>query len=140
MPMSSCGSGVATATIHPRRRRHRRPGGAPHPCGLGRHPLLAITTSRQWAADQCAPVVAGLQAKGWLTHDEEPTITDEGRRRRDVIEDATDEADAFAYEDLSDIELARLVDLAAVVGAEVSAKVVQPGVRPTGHDKSFTSR
>jgi hypothetical protein len=103
-------------------------------------PLLAITTSRQWAADQCAPVVAGLQAKGWLTHDEEPTITDEGRRRRDVIEDATDEADAFAYEDLSDIELARLVDLAAVVGAEVSAKVVQPGVRPTGHDKSFTTR
>jgi hypothetical protein len=103
-------------------------------------PLLAITTSRQWTADQCAPVVAGLQAKGWLTDEAEPTITDEGRRRRDSIEDATDEADAFAYEGLSDIELARLVDLAAVVGAEVSARVVQPGVRPTGRDKSVPSR
>jgi hypothetical protein len=94
-------------------------------------PLRGITASRLWTDEQCAPVIAGLQTKGWLTDDIEPRISDEGRRRRDAIEDATDDADAFAYGDLSDVELERLVELAAIVGAEVSAKVAQPGMPPT---------
>src|ERR1700678_2748125 len=79
-------------------------------------PLKGITASRQWTDEQCAPVVAGLQAQGWLTDDAEPRITDEGRRPRDAIEDATDDADAFAYDELSDTEMERLVGLAAIVG------------------------
>jgi hypothetical protein len=94
-------------------------------------PLRGITASRQWTDEQCAPVIAGLQTKGWLTDEIEPRISSEGRRRRDAIEDATDDADAFAYDSLSDVELERLVELAAMVGAEVSAKVVQPGMPPT---------
>jgi hypothetical protein len=93
-------------------------------------PLLAITTSRQWTEAECAPVIAALQARGWLTDGAAPMITEEGRRRRDAIEDATDEADAFAYEEFSDVELGHLVELAAIVGAEVGAKVVQPGTPP----------
>jgi hypothetical protein len=93
-------------------------------------PLLAITASRQWTEVECAPAIAGLQKRGWLANGHEPTITDEGRRRRDAIEDATDEADAFAYQAFSDAEMQRLVELAVVVGAEVANKVVQPGTMP----------
>ena len=93
-------------------------------------PLLAIAASRQWTQTECAPAIARLQKRGWLADGDAPTITDEGRRQRDVIEDATDKADAFAYEAFSDAELQRLVKLAAVVGAEVGAKVVQPGTPP----------
>ena len=66
----------------------------------------------------------------WLASGDAPTITDEGRHRRDAIEEATDEADAFAYEALSDTELQRLVELASIVGTEVGNKVVQPGTPP----------
>jgi hypothetical protein len=93
-------------------------------------PLLAITASRQWTEAECAPAIAGLQKRGWLADGGTPTITEEGRQRRDAIEDATDEADAFAYEAFSEAQLQRLVELAAVVGAEVGAKVVQPGTPP----------
>jgi hypothetical protein len=93
-------------------------------------PLLAITASRQWTEAECAPAIAGLQNRGWLADGDAATITDEGRRRRDAIEDATDAADAFAYEAFSVAELQRLVELAAVVGAEVGTKVIQPGTPP----------
>jgi hypothetical protein len=89
-------------------------------------PLTAIAASRQWTADDCAPAIAELQSRGWLTHGEPATITDEGRRRRDAIEDATDEADQFAYGAFSDEELSRLVGLAAQVGEAVAAGVVRP--------------
>jgi hypothetical protein len=93
-------------------------------------PLGAITTSRQWTEVECAPAIAALQARGWLTETDAPAITDEGRRRRDAIEDATDDADAFAYQGFTEAELQHLVELASVVGAEVGAKVVQPGTPP----------
>lgn len=93
-------------------------------------PLHAITTSRQWTDAECAPAIADLQARGWLTDGDPPTITDEGRRQRDAIEDATDEADAFAYEAFTVSELQCLVELAAVVGGEVGERVVQPGTPP----------
>jgi hypothetical protein len=94
-------------------------------------PLRGISASRQWTDDECAGAIAGLQAKGWLSGDVEPTISVEGRQRRDAIEDATDDADAFAYDALSDAEMEQLVELAAIVGGEISARVVQPGPRPT---------
>jgi len=89
-------------------------------------PLNAISNSRQWTAEQVAPAIESLQARGWLTDGDAPTLSEEGRRRRDAIEDATDEADAFAFEDLTDDELARLVELAAVVGEAVAAAVIRP--------------
>jgi hypothetical protein len=93
-------------------------------------PLFAITGSRQWTEVECAPAIATLQAKGWLTEGDTPTITDEGRRVRDAIEDATDDVDAFAYESFSEADLQHLGELAVIVGAEVGAKVVQPGTPP----------
>jgi len=93
-------------------------------------PLLAIATSRQWTEAECAPAVAALQERGWLTVGDGPTITDEGRRRRDAIEDATDDADLFAYEQFSQAELQHLIELAAIVGTAVGNQVVQPGTVP----------
>jgi hypothetical protein len=95
-------------------------------------PLYAITASRTWTDAECAPAIAALQAKGWLTDGDAPAITEEGRVWRDAIEDATDDLDAFAYEAFSEAELQHLVDLAAVVGGQVSARVVQPGTPPRG--------
>lgn len=93
-------------------------------------PLFAIANSRQWTEADCGEAIAALQERGWLTEGEAPVITAEGRRRREAIEDATDDADAYAYEAFSDAELQHLVDLAVVVGTEVGAKVVQPGTPP----------
>jgi hypothetical protein len=89
-------------------------------------PLMAIAASRQWSNEECAQAISGLSSRGWLTADEPATLTDDGRHRRDAIEDATDEVDAFAYEAFSDDELARLVELAALVGEGVAAGVVRP--------------
>ena len=89
-------------------------------------PLTAIAASRQWTIEDWEPAIAGLRRGGWLNEDEPPTLTDEGRRRRDAIEDATDLADEFAYGGFGDEELARLVELAAVVGEGVAAGVVRP--------------
>jgi hypothetical protein len=97
-------------------------------------PLTAITNSRQWTEEQCAPAIAALQQRGWLTVDGTVTISEDGRRRRDEIEEATDVADSYAYESFNDDELARLVELSSVVGEAVAAGVVRPGgtLRPPG--------
>lgn len=93
-------------------------------------PLGAIAGSRQWTPEECEPAIAGLQARGWLTEGADPVISPAGKAARDAIEDATDDADAFAYETFSDDELARLVELAAVVGEGVADRVVRPGQNP----------
>ncbi|HEY2331256.1 MAG TPA: hypothetical protein VGH94_05010 [Acidimicrobiales bacterium] len=89
-------------------------------------PIEMITRSRVWTPAETTVAVEGLRARGWLSAEGDPVITDEGRRRRDAIEDATDELDALAWIDLSDQEVGRLCELAAVVGEAVAAAVVRP--------------
>jgi hypothetical protein len=89
-------------------------------------PIEMITRSRSWTPDETVVAVDGLRSRGWLTATGDPVITDEGRSRREAIETLTDELDALAYVDLSDDEVARLVELAAVVGEAVAAAVVRP--------------
>ena len=57
--------------------------------------------------------VASLRARGWLTDAAEPTLSEEGRQRRQAIEDVTDRLAAVAFEPIGDAGVARMVELGA---------------------------
>jgi hypothetical protein len=56
-----------------------------------------LRMSRRWDEDSWAAGIEGLRWRGWLTDDDVPTLTAEGRERRQWIEDRTDELALRAY-------------------------------------------
>jgi hypothetical protein len=71
----------------------------------------ALRLSRRWGMDAWQSAIADLRLRGWLTDDEAPTLTDEGRDRRRWIEDRTDQLAARAYESIGEVGVGRMTDL-----------------------------
>jgi hypothetical protein len=89
-------------------------------------PAGALQSSRGWSDEDWAEGVDRLRSRGLLTGSEELTFSEDGRRVRQQIEDATDELALSAYASLGEVGCARLrqlgrpVSLAVVAGGLVS--------------------
>ena len=84
-------------------------------------PQGVLRRSRSWRREQWATAVDGLRQRGWLTDDETLTMTEEGRARRQRIEDRTNELAAVAFEPIGPDGVERLVGLGAQVAAALRA-------------------
>jgi hypothetical protein len=87
-------------------------------------PPDALRKSRRWDEESWQAAVTGLRRRGWLTDDEQPTLTTGGWRRRQWIEDKTDELAAPAFEPLGPGGTARMREL----GDKVAAAMEQAGL------------
>lgn len=74
-------------------------------------PPDALRLSRRWELDAWQAAIDDLRARGWLTDDVAPTLTEEGRARRRWIEERTDELAASAYAPIGTEGVARMTDL-----------------------------
>jgi hypothetical protein len=70
-----------------------------------------LRRSRRWTKDDWAASMTSLRARGWLTDDDEPTFTDEGRARREWIETRTNELAAVAFDGIGNDGVDRLIEL-----------------------------
>jgi hypothetical protein len=82
------------------------------PCSASRAP---------WTDDEWAATLASLRADGWLTDDEELALTPEGARRRQAIEDRTNELALPAYAPIGQEGVDRVIELGEPIG-ETMAK------------------
>ncbi len=83
-----------------------------------------LQKTRAYSDEQWDDAVAELARRGWLNED--GTFTDEGRARRQRIEERTDELSVSAYAALGEDGCARLAELAA----PLTAAVVEGGGYP----------
>jgi hypothetical protein len=79
-------------------------------------PAELLRTTRRWSHEDWDAAVAGLRKRGWLTDDEQLTLSEPGRERRQWIEDRTDLLAAVAYEPIGEAGMDRLAELGAKVG------------------------
>lgn len=86
-------------------------------------PAGLLRKSRRWDEESWQAAMAGLRLRGWLNGDEEPSLTAEGRRRRQWIEDKTDELAAPPFQALGAEGMARMREL----GDKVEAAIQQAG-------------
>jgi hypothetical protein len=84
-------------------------------------PRGVLRRSRSWRREQWTEAVDGLRGRGWLTADEALTMTDEGRARRQRIEDRTSELAAVAFEPIGPDGVDRLAELGGRVAAALRA-------------------
>lgn len=93
----------------------------------GEVPAAMLQATRAWDDVQWAAAVGALRSRGWLAAGPGVAFTDEGRRRRNEIEDRTDALSAFAYEPLGEEGCARLRALARPLSrAVVDAGLLSP--------------
>ena len=93
--------------------------------------------TRGWTDDQWDASVETLRARGWLTSDDELTLTPAGHAYREEIEARTDARNAPAYEAVGDDGCRRLLELGAVIGSAVLADGGRafPGLIPAANDR-----
>jgi hypothetical protein len=90
-----------------------------------------VRATRAWSDDEWAAAIESLRASGWLTGDEQPTPTEDGRARRRAIEARTDELDLPGYGALGADGCRRVIELAAPVGTALEAAgLTLAGLRP----------
>ncbi len=90
-----------------------------------------LARSRHWGDDDWRAAVADLQRRGWLAGGEPLTLTPEGRRRRQWIEDRTDQLALVAYEPLGPDGVERMIELgekavAALAAVGLSSRARRP--------------
>jgi hypothetical protein len=93
-------------------------------------PAAGLRDSRRWSAEEWDSSVRDLRARGWLTDDETLTLTPVGRRRREWIEDRTDELASAAYEPLGDQGTKRMTELGTRLLATLGAAGLKLPWRP----------
>ena len=71
--------------------------------------------SRAWTDEEWDATIDSLRSQGWLASAGEPALSDEGRRRREAIEQRTDELNLPAYEAIGQAGCDRIVDLAVPI-------------------------
>lgn len=79
--------------------------------------------TRGWSDEQWAGALRTLRADGWLTDDEEPTLTAHGHERRAAIEQRTNKLNVPAYEVLGEAGCQRLLEL----GEPISQTIIAAG-------------
>ena len=90
--------------------------------------------TRGWSDDQWDESVETLRGRGWLTTDDELTLTPAGRAYREEIEGRTDARNLPAYEAVGDEGCTRLLEVGAVVASALLADSGSPfpGLIPDG--------
>jgi hypothetical protein len=76
---------------------------------------------RGWSEPDWSAAVEYLRAEGWLADGPAPLLSDEGQRRRQAIEDKTDELAVYPYEAIGESGCARLRELGAPLSAAIVA-------------------
>lgn len=79
--------------------------------------------TRGWSDEQWAGGIQTLRADGWLTADEDVTLTPQGSARRAAIEQRTNELNVPAYEVLGEAGCLRLLEL----GEPISQMITEAG-------------
>jgi hypothetical protein len=87
----------------------------------GSIPAEALRTSRAWSEEEWASGVDLVRAQGWLTAGPELALSKDGQRRRESIEDRTDDLAVYPYEAIGADGCDRLVELARPLSAAVMA-------------------
>jgi hypothetical protein len=80
-----------------------------------------LRLSRAWSEPEWQAGVEQARAEGWLTDGPALALSEEGRRRRQAIEERTDELAVFAYEAIGPDGCARLAELGRPLSAAVTA-------------------
>jgi hypothetical protein len=80
-----------------------------------------LRRSRRWSIDEWKVSMASLRERGWLTDDDDPTFTPEGRARREWIEDRTNELAAVAFDGIGNDGVDRLIELGGLYTAALEA-------------------
>jgi hypothetical protein len=104
----------------------------------GSIPAEALRATRAWSEQEWAAGTERLREQGWLTEGDSLTLSEAGRRRRQLIEDRTDELAVYPYEAIGADGCARFRELAvplssAVMTADLgfpvalSTRYAQPG-------------
>jgi hypothetical protein len=97
-------------------------------------PPGALRMSRYWSEEEWADGVERLRDRGWLSADPEPVLSEEGRRRRQSIEDRTDQLAVYPYEAIGEDGCSRLRDLSApLTAAVISGNLGYPAVLAAQH-------
>ncbi|MEV0297519.1 hypothetical protein [Nocardia sp. NPDC050710] len=78
-----------------------------------------LRISRSWSVEDWTAGVERLRARGWLADGPELVLSDDGRRRRQEIEDRTDRLAIHPYEAIGESGCARLRELAHPLAAAV---------------------
>jgi hypothetical protein len=81
----------------------------------------ALRTSRAWSEEDWAAGEDRARAQGWLEPSPQLALSEDGKRRRQSIEDRTDELAIFPYEAIGADGCNRLAELAAPLAAAVAA-------------------
>jgi hypothetical protein len=76
---------------------------------------------RGWSEPDWSAAVEHLRAEGWLADGPTPVLSDEGQRRRQAIEDKTDELAIYPYEAIGTDGCTRLRELAKPLSAAIIA-------------------
>jgi hypothetical protein len=85
----------------------------------GTIPAEALRTTRAWSEQDWAAGVDRTRAQGWLDDGPQLALSHEGRRRRQSIEDRTDELAVYPYEAIGADGCHRLAELAGPLSAAV---------------------
>jgi hypothetical protein len=83
-----------------------------------------LRRSRRWSVDDWSASMDSLRRRGWITDDETPTFTPEGRARREWIEQRTDELAAVAFDPIGNNGIERLTTL----GDEYTSALESAGI------------
>jgi hypothetical protein len=89
--------------------------------GTGSIPAEALRASRAWSGEEWAAGVEHVREQGWLADGSELALSAAGQRRRQSIEDRTDQLACYPYEALGEDGCARLGELAGPLSAAVMA-------------------
>jgi hypothetical protein len=84
-------------------------------------PAEALRTTRAWSEQEWADGVRRARDEGWLADGPGLTLSETGLRRRQSIENRTDELAVFGYEAIGEDGCARLRELTAALSAAVMA-------------------
>ncbi len=87
----------------------------------GSIPAQALRTTRAWSDQDWAAGVEALREQGWLADGAALTLSEDGQRRRQALEDHTDRLAAYPYEALGEDGTMRLRELTAALSATVMA-------------------
>jgi hypothetical protein len=81
----------------------------------------SLRTSRAWTEQEWAAGVERLHDDGWLADGPELALSEAGQRRRQSIEDRTDQLAVYPYETIGEDGCARLRELTTPLSAAVMA-------------------
>jgi hypothetical protein len=82
-----------------------------HEAYESRLPSGILQAMRRWGDAAWSEASAELRRRGWLSEDALPSLSEEGRLRRQVIEDRTDELTAPVFESIGSAGMERMIVL-----------------------------